>query len=129
MQANQLVLGDLPYTPAPTSDNIVNSEVSNRVLIGEGSQIIDSVIRGPVIIGSNTVIRGSFVGPYSAVGSNVTIENSEIDASIVMNDCSIRNIPGRIDSSLLADNSEVVSANRVPDVHRFVLAENSYVQL
>jgi glucose-1-phosphate thymidylyltransferase len=129
MQANQLVLGDLPYTPAPTSENIINSDVSNRVLIGEGSQIINSVVRGPVIIGSNTIIRDSYVGPYSAVGSNVTIENSEIDASIVMNDCSIKNIPGRIDSSLLADNSQVMSAEHVPAAHRFVLAENSYVQL
>lgn len=129
MQANQLVLGDLPYAPAPNGEHIVNSDVSTRVIIGEGSQIIDSVVRGPVIIGANTVIRNSYVGPYTAVGSNVTIENSEVDASIVMNDCSIQNIPGRIDSSLLADNSQVVSAAHVPAAHRFVLAENSYVQL
>lgn len=129
MLANQLVLGDLPYTAAPDDDRIVNSEVSNRVILGEGSQIIDSVIRGPVIIGSNTVVRSSYVGPYTSLGDNVSIENSEIEASIVMKDCSIRNIPGRIDSSLLADYAQVVSASRVPATHRFVLAENSYVQL
>ncbi len=56
-------------------------------------------------------------------------ENSEVEASIVMKDCSIRNIPGRIDSSLLADNSQVVAAGHVPAAHRFILAENSYVQL
>jgi glucose-1-phosphate thymidylyltransferase len=79
---------------------------------------------------NNVTIRNSFVGPYTSIGDNVVVENSEIDASIVMKDCVIRNIPGRIDSSLLADNSEVTSsATRVPSVHRFILAENSYVQL
>jgi hypothetical protein len=46
-----------------------------------------------------------------------------------MKDCSIRNIAGRIDSSLLADNSQLISANHVPTAHKFILAENSYVQL
>ena len=57
------------------------------------------------------------------------IENSEIEASIVMKNCAIRNIPGRIDCSLLADGAQVQAAGRMPAAHRFVLAENSYVQL
>ncbi len=131
MRANQLVLGDLAYTPAPSSAQQVsgNSEVSERVLLGEGSQIIDSVIRGPVLIGRNAIIRSSYIGPYTSIGDNVTIENSEVEASIVMQNCVIRNIPGRIDSSLLADNAQVTSASHVPATHRFILAENSYVQL
>ncbi len=130
IQANQLVLGELPYTPAPENGQIVGtSEVSSRVILGEGSQIIDSVVRGPVIIGNNVIVKNSFVGPYTSLGDNVRIESSEIEASIVMKDCTIRNIPGRIDSSLIADNSQVTSAERVPDAHRFILAENSYVQL
>jgi len=131
MQANQLVLGELPYTPAPDDPNMIigRCDVSSRVLVGENSQIIDSVVRGPVIIGKNVTIRNSYVGPYTAIGDNVLIENSEIEASIVMKDCAIRSIPGRIDSSLLADNSTVSASAHGPAVHRFILAENSYVQL
>lgn len=131
IQANQLVLGELPYTPAPENGNQVigKSDVSHRVLLGEGSQIIDSVVRGPVIIGKNVIVRNSYIGPYTSLGDNVLVEGSEIEASIVMKDCAIRNIPGRIDSSLLADNSQVTSAGHVPAAHRFILAENSYVQL
>ncbi len=130
IMANQLVLEELPYTPAPeTSQQIEGqSEVSHRVLIGCGSRVIDSVIRGPVIIGKNTIIRNSYVGPYTSIGDNVVLDGSEIEASIVMKDCEIRNILGRIDRSLLADNARVTSAAHVPDAHRFVLAENSYVQ-
>ncbi|MFQ3566081.1 MAG: glucose-1-phosphate thymidylyltransferase [Aggregatilineales bacterium] len=131
IQANHLILGDLPYMPAPNGEAqiIGASEVSPRVILGENSQIIDSVVRGPVIIGKNVVVRDSYVGPYTALGDNVVVENSEVEASIVMKDCSIRNIPGRIDSSLLADSSQVTAAEHVPAAHRFILAENSYVEL
>jgi glucose-1-phosphate thymidylyltransferase len=131
IQANQLVLGDLPYTPAPTDNGRIvgSSDLSARVILGENSQIIDSVVRGPVIIGKNVTVRNSYIGPYTSLGDNVLVENSEVEASIVMKDCSIRNIPGRIDSSLLADNSQVMSASHVPAAHKFILAENSYVQL
>jgi len=131
IQANQLVLGELPYSP-PLTDNgriIGNCDISARVILGENSQIIDSVLRGPVIIGNNVTVRNSYIGPYTSLGDNVLVENSEIEASIVMKDCAIRNIPGRIDSSLLADGSQVVSSGHIPAAHRFILAENSYVHL
>lgn len=130
--ANQLVLEELPYTPAPEPDQqqvTGKSSLTHRVILGPGAQIIDSVVRGPVIIGANTIIRNSYVGPYTAIGDNVVIENSEIEASIVMKDCVIRNIDGRIDSSLLADNAQITSAPHMPAAHRFVLAEDSFVQL
>ena len=129
--ANQLVLEAFPYSPPPENGGKVlgNSQVSHRVVIGERSQIIDSVVRGPVIIGDDTVIRNSYIGPYTSLGNNVTVDGSEIEASIVMNNCVIRDIPGRIDASLLADNAQVMSTTKMPAAHRFVLAENSYVQM
>jgi glucose-1-phosphate thymidylyltransferase len=130
IQANQLVMSELPYTPAPESDGIdEQSNVSPRVLIGKNARIVNSVIRGPVIIGEDVTIINSYVGPYTALGHNVRIEGSEIEASIVMRGSQILNIPGRIDSSLVADNSTVESAQQnIPRAQRFVLAENSYVQ-
>jgi len=131
IHANQLVLGDIPYLPMIENDQVKGeSEVGPRVIIGEGTEVVDSVIRGPVIIGNNVKIINSYVGPYTSIGDNAIIENSEIEASIVMKDCKILNAPGRLDSSLLADGAEVTSASsRTPAVNRFILAENSYVQL
>ena len=131
INANQLVLGEMPYSPAPENGKIEGeSEVSNRVVLGENTRVVDSVIRGPVIIGDNVTIQNSYVGPYTSLGDNVVVENSEIEASIVMKNCILRDLPGRIDSSLIADNTTVTSgAMRIPAVHRFILAENSYVQL
>ncbi len=131
IQGNQLVLGDLPFTlPPDDKERVIGKcDISARVILGTNCQIIDSVIRGPAIIGDNVIVRNSYIGPYTALGDNVVIENSEIDASIVMQNCYIRNIPGRIDSSLIADNSQVEAADRVPTAHRFILAENSFVRL
>ncbi|MCU0479955.1 MAG: glucose-1-phosphate thymidylyltransferase, partial [Anaerolineae bacterium] len=121
IEANQFVLGDMPFTPKPEGVHITEkSEVSSRVILGKDTQVIDSVIRGPVILGDNVVIKNSYIGPYTSIGDNVTVENSEIEASIIM----------QVDSSLIADNSVVTSANHIiPSTHRFILAENSYVQL
>ncbi|MBC8170035.1 MAG: glucose-1-phosphate thymidylyltransferase [Anaerolineae bacterium] len=130
IQANQLVLGDLPFTVPPEGENIVKSDISHRVILGKDTKVINSVIRGPVILGNNVTIKDSYIGPYTSIGDNSVIENSEIDASIVMKDCIVRSITGRIDSSLLADNSEVTSSmQKLPAARRFILAENSYVQL
>ncbi len=131
INANQLVMSELPYTPAPEFDGIDDdSKLSPRVHLGENVTIKNSVIRGPVVIGDNVEIVDSYVGPYTALGNDVTVIASEIEASIVMRGSTLRNIPGRIDSSLVADNSTVEAAKkRVPRSQRFVLAEGSYVQL
>ncbi len=131
MLANQLVLEQLPYTPPNLDDERIegNSSVSHRVILGKGTRIIDSVVRGPAIIGDNTTIRDSYIGPYTSIGNNVVIERSEIEHSIVMCCCTIKNIEGRIDASLIADNAQVIQSNHRPRTHRFVLAENSLVQL
>jgi glucose-1-phosphate thymidylyltransferase len=127
---NQLVLEDMAYTspPAPDDERVQDSVVSHRVVIGPGSRIVRSTVRGPVIIGENTTIEDSYIGPYTAIGDNVTVVGSEVEASIIMNNCEIHQVAGRIDSSLLAENAHVVSQKRLPDTHRFVLAENSFVQ-
>jgi glucose-1-phosphate thymidylyltransferase len=129
--ANQLVLEEMPFSPPLNGDERIqgDSDVSHRVQLGKNTKIIDSVIRGPVIIGDNATIRDSYIGPYTAVGDDVTIECSEIEHSIVMNCCVIKNISGRIDASLIADNVSVTRATAKPSTHRLILAENSVVRL
>jgi len=128
--ANQLVLEDLPYSDPPISDAIQgNSDVSHRVVMGEGSQIIDSIVRGPVIIGANTTIRNSYIGPYTSIGDNTTIENSNVDASIIMNDVTITDVPGRIDRSIISNKSTLTGTPGPINVSRFILAEYSQIEL
>ena len=131
MLANQLILEQLPFTPVDLQDPRIkgDSHVSHRVLIGKNTEIIDSVVRGPAIIGDNVIISNAYIGPYTSIGNDVVIEHSEIEHSIVMCCCTIKNIAGRIDASFIADNATVIHVTKKPNTHRFVLAENSLVQL
>jgi glucose-1-phosphate thymidylyltransferase len=131
VRANQLVLEGLPFTPPYTGDARIqgDSNVSHRVILGEDTQIVDSVIRGPVVIGNRVTIRDSYVGPYTSIGDDVVIESSEIEHSIVMRHCVIKDIDRRIDASLIAENATVIRAPARPMTHRLILAENSVVQL
>ena len=131
VRANQLVLEELPFTPPYTKDPRIQgqSNVSHRVLLGEGSVITDSVIRGPVVIGCNVTISNSYIGPYTSIGDDVVIESSEIEHSIIMSHCEIQNIDRRIDASLIAEHVKVMRAPAKPMTHRLILAENSVVQL
>lgn len=128
--ANQLVLEGMPYTELRKDDPRIQngSVVSHRVALGDNTEIINSVIRGPVIIGDNVTIKDSYIGPYTSIGNDVVIESSEIEHSIVMCCCTIKNVDGRIDASLIAENATVVRGISKPQTHRFVLAENSLVQ-
>lgn len=130
MEANQLVLGELPWTPAIEGDHIKGrSDVGHKVVLGENCEIVDSVVRGPAIIGDNVKLHNAYVGPYSAIGSDVTIENAEVENSIIMNEAVIRNISGRIEASLIGEKAQVVGKSDArPGTHRLVLADYSIVE-
>lgn len=68
------------------------SKVAGRVEVGEGTIIENSVIRGPVSIGDNCHIVNSYIGPFTSVAAGTTIERSGMEHSVVLENCSIRNI-------------------------------------
>lgn len=126
--ANQLLLESLPFQPAPEpGDTRIQgeSDVTHGVYMGEGVQIIDSVVRGPVIIGANTVIRNSYVGPYTSIGEGSVIENTEIEASIIMNEVSISDVESRLEKCLIAHKAEVKGTKST--TQRLVISEYAKV--
>ncbi len=129
IEAQSLVLGDLPYTPAIEDDRITgDSYVGHHVMLGKNSKVIDSVVRGPTIIGDNVTLKNAYVGPNSAIGDNVTIENAQIDSSIVMHDCVITDVKARLQDCLIADNSTVTGAKDAY-ARRLVLGMKSHVEV
>jgi glucose-1-phosphate thymidylyltransferase len=126
IEANLLILEDIE------SDNqgkIVDSNVNGRIKIEKGAFIEKSTIRGPAIIGENTRIVRSYIGPFSSVGNDVTIENSEVECSVIMDGATIRNLEKRIDRSILGKNVVINQIDESPRTHRFVLGDQSYVQI
>jgi glucose-1-phosphate thymidylyltransferase len=127
LEANRIVLENIE----PCCDGSVDAEsrMDGRVVIEEGAEVIRSTLRGPVIIGRGTRIVDSFIGPFTSIYYGVTVEGSEIEHSIIMENCSIVNIPGRIENSLIGKNVEISRSPTRPKTFRFVLGDNSMIGL
>ncbi|MCS6883583.1 MAG: glucose-1-phosphate thymidylyltransferase [Oscillochloridaceae bacterium] len=125
LEANRLVLEELQPVVQGYVDR--DSQLIGKVIIESGAEVINSTIRGPAIIGEKTRILNSYVGPFTSIYHNCLIEDSEIEHSIVMEHCSIRGIPHRIEDSLIGRNVEVSRSPLKPKAYRLVIGDNSNV--
>jgi len=127
LEANRLILDNIESSIRGSVDE--KSSVVGKVIVEEGAKIIDSVVRGPVIIGSNCVIEESYIGPFTAVGNNTVIRKSEVEYSIILRDCRILNVGIRIEGSILGNDVEVVQGAGKPRVHRFMIGDQSRIEV
>jgi len=125
LTANGLVLEEL--TPRVEGYVDRDSEVDSRVTLEKGAEIINSVIRGPSIIGERTRIVNSYVGPFTSIYHDVEIEDSEIERSIVLEESLIRDIPARIQDSLIGRNVNLARSPIKPKAYKLTLADHSQV--
>jgi len=102
---------------------------TGKIKIGKGSKIINSTVRGPVIIGENTIIKNSYIGPFTSIYNNCLIKNSEVEFSILLEECKIIDVDIRIEHSLLGNDVEIVKAQGKPATHRFIIGDQSRVEL
>jgi glucose-1-phosphate thymidylyltransferase len=125
LEANSLVLEEL--TPCVEGYVDRDSQVDSRVTIEQGAEIINSVVRGPAIIGEDTRVINSYVGPFTSISHHVLIENSEIEHSIVLEQSSIRDIPERIQDSLIGRNVDLSRSPIKPKAYKMTLGDYSQV--
>ena len=132
LEANRIVLESLEVKRGvnlgPDGGQIgKGSRIEGRVHIGEGVEIIDSLVRGPVVIGDGARLENAFVGPYTSIGDRCTLVCCELENSIVLADSEIRDIPLRIDGSLIGRNVRIVKTDFKPKAYRFMVGDNSEV--
>lgn len=127
LDANHLILDVLESENNGEVED--GAKIKGRVYIGKGTIIKEnSVIRGPVIIGENCEID-AYIGPYTSIGDNSVIVGGEIESSIVVGDATIK-CNERIIDSLIGNHSNIISHdNKLPKGHRFIIGENSVVNL
>jgi len=104
-----------------------NSRIEGKVEIGAGVVLIDSLVRGPVVIGDGARLENAFVGPYTSIGERCKLVCCEVENSIILADSEIRDIPLRIDGSLIGRNVRIVKTDFKPKAYRFMLGDNSEV--
>ncbi|MDQ6728863.1 MAG: glucose-1-phosphate thymidylyltransferase [Actinomycetota bacterium] len=126
LAANRLVLETID---SHVEGELIDSRVDGRVIIEPGARLERSAVRGPAIIGAGAVLIDCYVGPYTAIGEGCVIENAEIEHSILLSGSQVRNLAGRIESSLLGRNVTIVRDDRQPRAYRFLVGDNSEIAI
>ena len=131
LEANRLVLEQITNHKESTIQGKVDehSEIIGKVIIEKGAIISKSSIFGPVIIGMNTVIENSYIGPFSSIYFDCKIINSELEYSIIMEQCRIIDVEARIERSILGKNVEITKGNRRPKSQCFIIGDQSKIKL
>lgn len=127
LEANRLVLDNLTPRNEGTVDKL--SDVVGKVVIEKGAKIINSKVRGPVILGKDCLVENSYIGPFTSIGDRTEVRNSEVEYSIILRDCKIISVGIRIEGSILGNDVEVVDAVGKPHVHRFMIGDQSRVEV
>ena len=125
LEANRLLLDDLEKKIEGTVEP--TARVEGRVHIGRGTVVkSDSVVRGPTTIGRNCVIGpNTHIGPYTSIGDGSVLVGADVEASIVIGDCTIET-PNKIVGSLIGRHTTIKPADGIlPKGQRLVLGENS----
>jgi glucose-1-phosphate thymidylyltransferase len=126
LEANRLILDDLQER---AQGELVDSRVEGRVVVEAGARLERAMVRGPAIIGAGSRVSDAYIGPYSAIGDGVTIERAEIEYSIVLSGSSLRDLPGRVEASLVGRNVSIGRSPALPRAYRFVVGDNSEIAI
>src|SRR5262249_50202861 len=80
-------------------------------------------------IGAGARLRDCYVGPYTAVGERCTIAGAEVEHSILLAGCTVSELDGRLESSMLGRNVTVRRGDRQPRAYRFMVGDNSDISI
>ncbi|MHB9091491.1 MAG: glucose-1-phosphate thymidylyltransferase, partial [Chloroflexota bacterium] len=127
LAVNSHILEELDARCEGTLD--AESHVSGRVVIEKGAELVGSVVRGPAIIGERTRLVNSYVGPFTSIYHDCLVSNSEVEHSIVMENCRLLDLPHRLEDSLIGRNVELTRSPVKPRAYKMMLGDNSKVGL
>ncbi len=94
---------------------------------GKNVYVTDSILKGPIVLGSNISINGCRVGPYTAVGDHADFSGCEIEDSIILEGCTIKNVSQPITSSLIGKDSRVEGSGDERQKVRFFIGNDSKI--
>jgi len=126
LEANRLILDNML---ARVDGELVDSQIDGRVVVESGARLERTTVRGPAIVGAGARLTDCYVGPYTAIGENCTISGAEVEHSILLSGCTVCDLDGRMESSLLGRNVTVRRGERQPRAYRFMVGDNSDISI
>jgi glucose-1-phosphate thymidylyltransferase len=125
LDANRMVLTGMA-TRVETRQ-LEDSEFHGHVHLDDDVEVKRSVLRGPCIIGKGSKIIDAYIGPFTSIGAGSHVENSEVENSILLENCRIENIGSRMSDSLIGRNVIVRRGTRPPRAYRLMVGDNSEI--
>jgi glucose-1-phosphate thymidylyltransferase len=126
LEANRLILDNIVRS---VEGELVESLVEGRVVVEAEARLERTRVRGPAVIGAGAQLRDCYVGPYTAIGEGCAIVGSEVEHSILLAGSSVRDLDGRMESSLLGRNVTVRRGDRQPRAYRFMVGDNCDISI
>jgi glucose-1-phosphate thymidylyltransferase len=126
LDANRLILESMNHS---VKGDVIDSKIAGAVTIESGARVVNSLITGPAIIGANCLVKDSTIGPYTSIAEGTTISHSTIEFSIVMNECTIKDLESTVFRSLIGRGVVVKRASGAPNSVSVVLGDNSTVEM
>jgi glucose-1-phosphate thymidylyltransferase len=124
LEANRLILDTVERR---IDGDLHDTKADGRVVIEAGARLERSAVRGPAIIGAGAIVRDAYIGPYTAVGRHCVVERAEVEHSILLEGSSVRNLDGRMESSLLGRDVTIYRGDRQPRAYRFMVGDKSEI--
>lgn len=126
LEANRIVLTTITRRIDGDVDDA--STLTGDVIVEAGAVVRDSVVRGPAVIGADARLTDCYVGPFTSIASGCVVERSELEFSVLMEDCHVADV-GRMEGSLLGRDVQVIRAATRPTASRFLLGDHSRVEV
>ncbi|MGO9488534.1 MAG: glucose-1-phosphate thymidylyltransferase [Solirubrobacteraceae bacterium] len=122
LEANRLILDNLV---GRVEGELLDSHIDGRVVVERGARLERTRVRGPAVIGAGSVLKDCYVGPYTSIGEDCLISGAEVEHSILLAGCTVCDLDGRMESSLLGRNVTIRRGESQPRAYRFLVGDNS----
>ena len=126
LEANRVVLRSI--VGRIDGELLEGSSVTPDVVVEAGARLIRTHVRGPAVIGAGAVLEDVFIGPFTSIAADCVLERCEVEYSVVMERCHLRDVP-RMEGSLLGRDVRISRTERRPSAHRFLLGDHAEIEI
>lgn len=126
LDANRLLLERITSN---VEGEVIDSQITGRVVIPSSAKVIRSKIVGPVFLGENVVIEDAYIGPFTSIGRDSLIRKAEVEHSVIDADATIDSVTTRLQDCLLGVKANIRGGRCVPRTHRMIVSDASVIEL
>lgn len=101
------------------------SILSGNIEVKKGSVVEASIINGPVIIGPGCLIKKSVIGPYVSIGQNTELYNTELNNSVLMEGCAIKDV--YLTDCLIGSNTKIANTGKNKIISSLLVGNDSEI--